>query len=137
MTFFSAFIQFTHFIPRLNQSSHRAQPSCQKYPVDNVVLKGSQDIECRDNGTAALNSTPFDSTSSKQPRAIYDGGYETAKFQGVRLRIANGGAGQTGLVRAWADGFIQYMVSEGIPPFQVSPIHLYQGPNRLKVFFGH
>jgi hypothetical protein len=41
----------------------------------------------------------------------------------VRLRIANGGAGQTGLIRAWADGFIQYMVSEGMPPFEVRPRH--------------
>ena len=68
------------------------------------------------------SSTTSDSTCSKKPREIYDGGYENAKIQGVRLRIANGGAGQTGLIRAWADGFIHYMVSEGMPPFEVRPI---------------
>ena len=66
-------------------------------------------------------STTFDSTSSNKPHAVYNGGYENAKLQGVRLRIANGGAGQIGLIRAWADGFIQYMVSEGMPPFEVRP----------------
>ena len=66
-------------------------------------------------------STTSDFTCSNQPREIYDGGYEDAKIQGVRLRIANGGAGQTGLIRAWADGFIQYMVSEGMSPFEVRP----------------
>ena len=68
-------------------------------------------------------STTFDSTTSNKPRAIYNGGYENAKIQGVRLRIANGGAGQTGLIRAWADGFIQHMVSEGMPPFEVRHRH--------------
>ena len=79
----------------------------------------------QDDSTAALAINPpvtslsSDSTSFKKPHAIYDGGYEDAKIQGVRLRIANGGAGQTGLIRAWADEFIQYMVSEGMPPFEV------------------
>ncbi|KAF8806776.1 hypothetical protein BYT27DRAFT_7100588 [Phlegmacium glaucopus] len=59
-------------------------------------------------------------TISTAPRAIYNGGYENANFQGVRLRIANGGAGQTGFIRAWADEFIQYMVSKGVPPFEVA-----------------
>ena len=78
---------------------------------------------------ATLNGSPspkFDSTSSKKPHAIYDGGYENAKIQGVRLRMANGGAGQIGLIRAWADGFIQHMVSEGMLPFEVGPIIMYQ-----------
>ena len=52
----------------------------------------------------------FDSTSANKSHAIYNGGYENAKIQGVRLLIANGGAGQIGLIRAWADEFIQYMV---------------------------
>ena len=62
------------------------------------------------------------SYGSTKPQEVYDGGYENAKLQGVRLRIANGGAGQTGLIRAWADGFIQHMVSKGMPPFEVRPI---------------
>jgi hypothetical protein len=133
MAFFSTFTQFTHFIHRSNQLSHTVKLSGQIYPADNVVLvdtKGSQDSGCRDKSMVTLKRSPstlatFDSTSSQKPHAIYDGGYENAKIQGVRLRIANGGAGQTGLIRAWADGFIQYMVSKGIAPFQVCPIHMY------------
>lgn len=73
------------------------------------------------------SSTIFDSASSNssnKPHEVYDGGYENAKIQGVRLRIANGSAGQTGLIRAWADGFIQHMVSEGMAPFEVDPIYI-------------
>ena len=109
MAFFSA---FTHFIHEL---SHRVFG-----PVDKPVLldaKGSQDSLCQDNNS----SSP--STTSNKPHEVYDGGYENAKIQGVRLRIANGGAGQTGLIRAWADGFIQHMVSKGMPPFEVRPVH--------------
>ncbi|KAF8873321.1 hypothetical protein CPB84DRAFT_1690841 [Gymnopilus junonius] len=40
--------------------------------------------------------------------------------QGIRLRIANGAAGQTGLVKAWAHAFIRYMVEKGHEPFQVT-----------------
>ncbi|KAF8066542.1 hypothetical protein FPV67DRAFT_1195195 [Lyophyllum atratum] len=43
-----------------------------------------------------------------KPQAIYDGGYPTASK--IKLRIANGGAGQSGLIGAWADAFIQYNV---------------------------
>ena len=118
MAFFSA---FTHFIRELSYKVYG--------PVDNNPVlhdtKGDQDSLCRDN-ISKSPSTTLDSTCSNKPRAIYDGGYENAKIQGVRLRIANGGAGQTGLIRAWADGFIQYMVSEGIPPFEVCFRHLCQ-----------
>lgn len=60
-------------------------------------------------------------TRSK-PSAIYDGDYrERAERRGVCLRIANGGAGQTGLIEAWANAFIRYMViKKGVEPFQVS-----------------
>jgi hypothetical protein len=63
-------------------------------------------------------------TPSAKPFAIYNGGYEGARKRGTRLRIANGGAGQTGLIRAWADTFIQYMVAKGAEPFEVSLRHL-------------
>lgn len=125
MAFFSAFAQLTQFILKSNQLSHKVQPSNQKYPADNIVLvdaKESQDSLY--NSTTRSPSTAFDST--KKPHAIYDGGYETAKIHGVRLRIANGGAGQTGLIGAWADRFIQYMVSKGMSPFQVRSIRMYQ-----------
>ncbi len=66
--------------------------------------------------TAMLYS---DSTSPQpEPRAIYDGGYSTAKS--VDLRIANGGAGEAGLIGAWANAFIQTRVVDyGDAPFKV------------------
>ncbi|KAI9571747.1 hypothetical protein HD554DRAFT_2213768 [Boletus coccyginus] len=51
-----------------------------------------------------------------EPQAVYDGGLGGTD---IRLRIGNGGAGQSGLIGAWADAFIQYCDGEGIPPFQV------------------
>ncbi|PPQ98256.1 hypothetical protein CVT26_003448 [Gymnopilus dilepis] len=59
-------------------------------------------------------------TSSTEPRAIYDGGYGQPKGSCIRLRIANGGAGQIGLIQTWADTFIHHMVSKGHKPFQVA-----------------
>jgi hypothetical protein len=56
-------------------------------------------------------------TSPPKPAAVYDGGYGAAE---IRLCIATGGAGQTGLIKDWADKFIQYMVKERQEkPFQV------------------
>lgn len=54
--------------------------------------------------------------ASIHPQAIYDGGLGGTK---ILLRIANGGAGQSGLIGAWADAFIQYCDKQGIPPFKV------------------
>ena len=48
----------------------------------------------------------------KPPTAIYDGGYSSADAI-VRLRIGNGGAGQSGLVGALADQFIRDTVERG------------------------
>jgi hypothetical protein len=77
--------------------------------------------------TLSRSPSPIsDYTSSKRPYAIYDGGYENAKIQGVRLRISSGSAGQTGAIRAWADEFIQYMVSRGTLPFEVDLIIICQ-----------
>lgn len=54
-------------------------------------------------------------------QATYNGGYTDAKQ--VRLRIGNGGAGQSGLIGAWANAFIQYMVQKnGTQPFLVSAV---------------
>lgn len=60
------------------------------------------------------------------PQATYNGGYTNAKD--VRLRIANGGAGQSGLIGAWADAFIKYMVKERhVEPFLVNTRFLARG----------
>jgi len=124
---------FTHFIHRSH--AHLLSRTVKIYHADDAVIvddQGDQDSLCRDDSAATLTQSPSvtppasGSTSSTKPRAIYDGGYEIAKIQGVRLRIANGGAGQTGFIRAWADEFIQYMVSKGVPPFEVRPIHIFQ-----------
>jgi ABC-type tungstate transport system permease subunit len=55
-------------------------------------------------------------SSEPQPTAIYKGSYGSDV---VQLRIGNGGAGQSGLVRALADAFIDYMVSQKELPFAV------------------
>ena len=63
-------------------------------------------------------TSAFVGVSGLDPAATYNGGYSNAT--GIKLRIANGGAGQSGLIGAWADAFIQYSVKTlGYPPFQV------------------
>jgi hypothetical protein len=61
-------------------------------------------------------------SSAATPYEIYDGGFESGKVRGVCIRIANGTAGQVGLVRAWADNFIQHTVKKGEEPFLVRSI---------------
>ncbi|KAJ3533703.1 hypothetical protein NMY22_g7226 [Coprinellus aureogranulatus] len=58
------------------------------------------------------------SPSVPQPQEVYNGGFANAST--IRLRIASGGAGQTGLVREWANAFIQHLVqTHGYEPFQI------------------
>ncbi|KAF9524918.1 hypothetical protein CPB83DRAFT_741595, partial [Crepidotus variabilis] len=52
--------------------------------------------------------------------AVYNGGYSNASKRGICLRISNGGAGQTGLIQAWADAFIQHRVACGEDPFEIA-----------------
>ncbi|KDQ59678.1 hypothetical protein JAAARDRAFT_153673 [Jaapia argillacea MUCL 33604] len=52
------------------------------------------------------------------PQAVYNGGYTGATD--IYIRIANGGAGQSGLIGAWADAFIQYSVGKGHAPFLIA-----------------
>ena len=118
------------FLSTLSAFIHRLQLLVQlpdqHYPTNEA--KRDQDSFCQNDTKAPLTKdlsiTPLPtSASSAKPRAIYNGGYEDAKIQGVRLRIANGGAGQTGFIGAWADAFIQHMVSKGMPPFEVGVLY--------------
>ncbi|KAF9482071.1 hypothetical protein BDN70DRAFT_802237 [Pholiota conissans] len=69
----------------------------------------------------ATRICPIDeSASGPAPYEIYDGGFESAKSRGICVRIANGTAGQIGLLRAWADAFIQQAVKQGEDPFQIA-----------------
>ncbi len=79
------------------------------------------------NGTNGTTTPP----SSSAPRAVYNGSYPDAHQQGVYLRIANGGAGQAGLIGAWADAFIKSRVDQGDAPFEVSPptVHAFSDIN--------
>jgi len=52
------------------------------------------------------------------PAAVYDGG--VGGNATIKLRIGNGGAGQSGLVKALADAFIQESVKNGTAPFRVA-----------------
>ncbi|KAH7320750.1 extracellular solute-binding protein family 1 [Stachybotrys elegans] len=54
-----------------------------------------------------------------EPREIYDGGFNSSTSP-IPLRIGNGGAGQSGLVKALADSFIQESVRNGSAPFRVA-----------------
>ena len=76
----------------------------------------------RDNGPSSSTPATTNTTSTSSsvaPAAIYNGSYAGAHQQGVYLRVGNGGAGQSGLIRALADAFIQYRVSQGDAPFEV------------------
>ncbi|KAL4881809.1 hypothetical protein BJY04DRAFT_227588 [Aspergillus karnatakaensis] len=52
------------------------------------------------------------------PAAVYNGGYSTASS--VKLRIGNGGAGQSGLIKVLADEFIKASVANGSDPFRIA-----------------
>ncbi|RAL14669.1 uncharacterized protein BO97DRAFT_432837 [Aspergillus homomorphus CBS 101889] len=52
------------------------------------------------------------------PAAVYNGGYSSAN--NVKLRIGNGGAGQSGFIEALADAFIKSSVKNGSTPFKVA-----------------
>ncbi|PVH99339.1 extracellular solute-binding protein family 1 [Periconia macrospinosa] len=54
-----------------------------------------------------------------EPAAIYDGGFSSSTSP-ITLRIGNGGAGQSGLVKALADAFIMESVKNGSSPFRVA-----------------
>ncbi|KAL2844536.1 hypothetical protein BJY01DRAFT_248153 [Aspergillus pseudoustus] len=56
--------------------------------------------------------------SGVQPEAVYDGGFKGASQ--VLLRIGNGGAGQTGLVKVLAEAYIKSRVAGGAAPFKVA-----------------
>ena len=73
-------------------------------------------------GSTKANRPPTSNGQSATPYAIYDGGFVDAQKRGVCIRIANGGAGQAGLIKAWADAFITVMVARGSEPFQVNLI---------------
>ncbi|TFK50187.1 hypothetical protein OE88DRAFT_1661802 [Heliocybe sulcata] len=65
---------------------------------------------------ASVGTLP--ASSGLAPQAVYNGGFQSA--QEIYVRIANGGAGQSGLIGAWADAFIQYSVKKGMRPFLVA-----------------
>ncbi|KAK1217189.1 hypothetical protein PQX77_020165 [Marasmius sp. AFHP31] len=59
------------------------------------------------------------SSTAPTPKAVYNGGYQNASE--ILLRVANGGAGQSGLVEAFANAFIKYSVEKGSSkPFSVA-----------------
>ncbi|KAJ8080977.1 hypothetical protein PM082_017812 [Marasmius tenuissimus] len=58
------------------------------------------------------------SSTAPVPKAVYNGGYQDASE--ILLRVANGGAGQSGLVEALANAFIKYSVENESTPFLVA-----------------
>lgn len=53
------------------------------------------------------DSEPEESTNDIPPAAVYHG--EFGKNAPIKLRLANGGAGQSGLLRALSDAFINHL----------------------------
>jgi ABC-type tungstate transport system permease subunit len=70
--------------------------------------------------TKGDRSLPICTGQSISPYAVYDGGFPDAQRRGICIRIANGGAGQAGLVKAWADAFVKDRVARGSQPFQIA-----------------
>ncbi|KAK6519789.1 hypothetical protein TWF506_000083 [Arthrobotrys conoides] len=68
-------------------------------------------------GAALLCVQSF--VSCVDPQAVYDGGIKGNKGP-IKLRIGNGGAGQSGLIKVLADEFIKYEVKKGAKPFRVA-----------------
>jgi len=69
---------------------------------------------------AALAAAFATSAVAVDPAALYDGGFGNAINPQALLRIGNGGAGQSGLVKALADAFIQDRAANGSTPFLVA-----------------
>ncbi|KAH6665997.1 putative extracellular tungstate binding protein [Halenospora varia] len=55
-----------------------------------------------------------------EPEAIYNGGFNTTGNSSILLKIGNGGAGQSGLIKALADAFVNDSVSNGSAPFSIA-----------------
>ncbi|KAF8154440.1 hypothetical protein B0H34DRAFT_799224 [Crassisporium funariophilum] len=119
MSFFSTFAGLFRNIHHSSCSLLRKNRNQSTVDSIYVDIKEDSDAVSRDD-TLDETSVAQLSTLYPKPHAIYDGGYDRARLRGVCLRIANGGAGQTGLIRAWADTFIQHMVAKGVEPFQVA-----------------
>ncbi|RFU82016.1 extracellular tungstate binding [Trichoderma arundinaceum] len=54
-----------------------------------------------------------------EPNAVYDGGIKGNNGT-IQLAIGNGGAGQSGLIKALADAYIKDRVTNGTNPFRVA-----------------
>lgn len=68
---------------------------------------------------ASPHPTASTTVSTLVPQATYDGGYADPAAKPL-LRVANGGAGQSGLIGALANAFIKYQVEKNkMSPFLV------------------
>ncbi|KAJ3971099.1 hypothetical protein EV361DRAFT_868744 [Lentinula raphanica] len=74
--------------------------------VDTFGTSDSPEISLHASGAIGVLSTA--SASPLTPTKTYNGGYKEAKD--IRLRLANGGAGQSGLIGAFADAFVKWCV---------------------------
>ncbi|KAF6760670.1 hypothetical protein DFP72DRAFT_1031501 [Ephemerocybe angulata] len=113
-----------------NDSSKAVGSRCEEGNLG--VLNPQSLAASTDKFAGTHHSAPFTSSSSgstlhdlvpnstpTKPREVYNGGYKDARC--IRLRIACGGAGEQGLIGAWADAFIQFMVDDKhLEPFQVA-----------------
>ncbi|KAL5335505.1 hypothetical protein BJX70DRAFT_374927 [Aspergillus crustosus] len=68
--------------------------------------------------TPVANPPPKEKPHGPQPAEVYDGGHTAASE--VLLRIGNGAAGQSGLIKDLANAFIKYRISKGSAPFKIA-----------------
>ncbi|KAF8876583.1 hypothetical protein BD779DRAFT_1560205 [Infundibulicybe gibba] len=87
-----------------------------------IMTTESQKILVAGAGYTAVAQASADASTKAElkPQEVYDGGYGHSGGQPIAVRIANGGAGQSGLIGAWANAFIKYMVEKtSCAPFLV------------------
>nr|GAT51422.1 predicted protein [Mycena chlorophos] len=83
-----------------------------------TVLATAVFAQTGSNSPSSSNPSSGGVDNSLSPIAVYNGS-QTFASPNVRLRIANGGAGQSGLIGALGNAFVDYMVVQGTAPFQV------------------
>ncbi|KAM5344058.1 hypothetical protein ACJ41O_012595 [Fusarium nematophilum] len=62
----------------------------------------------------------FGSCLAVEPTEVYSGGFDHKNNDTIKLRIGNGGAGQSGLIKELANAYIKKRVADGEKPFQVA-----------------
>jgi len=118
-------MSFVRIFIRLFRRKDSGTTAHSKERLSSSYSSTDSELSVNIKGLPLLGSTKGDmpltlSAHSVNPYAIYDGGFPDSQRRGICIRIANGGAGQAGLIKAWSDAFVKEMVARGSEPFQVN-----------------